>query len=447
MHFHCLATDYDGTLATDGRVSEPTIDALVRLRATGRNLVLVTGRLVADLEEVFPHLDLFDQIVAENGAVIYRPEDRSERVLHDAPAAFFIEALRAKGVEPLSLGHVIVATWHPHEAAVLDAIQELGLELQVIFNKGAVMVLPSGANKATGLAAAMAELGLSARNVVGVGDAENDHAFLAACELSFAVDNALEALKDRCDVVLAHDHGDGVHELIERVLEDDLASVIGSVDRLLIPLGHREDDSPIGVRPGDNLLIAGPSSSGKSRIVTAFLEDVGRRGYQFSVIDPEGDYEELEGAVSFGDANAPPDVEAVMELLADPTSNAVVNLFGVPLEERPDVVEWLLLRLQELRVRAGRPHWIVIDEAHHGLQEEQGRATRALPKEMHGMVFITVLPEHVARELLREVRLLVATADVRSTIEEFARALGESPSWLAEAEFRGDAMQVDPSRR
>ena len=48
----------------------------------------------------------------------------------------------------------------------------------MIFNKGAVMILPSGVNKATGLAAALEELGLSPHNVVGVGDAENDHAFL-----------------------------------------------------------------------------------------------------------------------------------------------------------------------------------------------------------------------------------------------------------------------------
>jgi hypothetical protein len=225
-------------------------------------------------------------------------------------------------------------------------------------------------------------------------------------------------------------------------LEDDLRSEVRGADRLLIPLGHREDASPIGVWPEDNLLIAGPSSSGKSQIVTAFLEEVGRRGYQFSVIDPEGDYEHLEGAVSFGDANAPPELDAVMELLADPTSNAVVNLLGVPLEERPDVVETLLLRLQELRARVGRPHWLVIDEAHHGLPDEQGRAVRVLPKELHGMLFITVHPEHVARELLREVELLVVTADVRSTIEGFARVLGDSPSWITEASSPSEAVHA-----
>jgi HAD superfamily hydrolase (TIGR01484 family) len=86
---------------------------------------------------------------------------------------------------------VIVATWTPHEQVVLDTIRALGLELQVIFNKGAVMVLPSGVNKAFGLRAALAELALSAHNTVAIGDAENDHALLAECELGVAVDNAL----------------------------------------------------------------------------------------------------------------------------------------------------------------------------------------------------------------------------------------------------------------
>jgi hypothetical protein len=46
-----------------------------------------------------------------------------------------------------------VATWEPHQATVLEAIRELGLEHHIIFNKGAVMVLPPGINKAAGLEA------------------------------------------------------------------------------------------------------------------------------------------------------------------------------------------------------------------------------------------------------------------------------------------------------
>jgi hypothetical protein len=73
---------------------------------------------------------------------------------------------------------VIVASWEPHQDTILHVIHDMALELQVIFHKGAVMVLPTGVNKATGLAAALKDLGLSAHNVCAIGDAENDHALL-----------------------------------------------------------------------------------------------------------------------------------------------------------------------------------------------------------------------------------------------------------------------------
>ena len=223
MRYLALCTDYDGTIAHDGRVDQPTIAALERLRASGRKLVLVTGREIGDLQRVFDRLDLFERVVAENGALIYRPASREERVLGEPPPARFVEELRIRGVENVSVGRCIVATWEPNERHVLGAIRDLGLEMQVIFNKGAVMVLPSGTNKATGLVAALDEMNLSAHNCVGVGDAENDHAFLSICECSAAVSNALPAVKEKADIVLAKDHGAGVQQLIEEILDSDLA--------------------------------------------------------------------------------------------------------------------------------------------------------------------------------------------------------------------------------
>ena len=44
MRYLALCTDYDGTVAHHGHVDEPTIDALAALKASGRKLILVTGR-------------------------------------------------------------------------------------------------------------------------------------------------------------------------------------------------------------------------------------------------------------------------------------------------------------------------------------------------------------------------------------------------------------------
>jgi HAD superfamily hydrolase (TIGR01484 family) len=231
MRYLALACDYDGTLAHDGRVNEATLAALKEVRKSGRKLILVTGRELEDLLAVFPAVHVFDRVVAENGALLYHPETREAKVLGARPSEKFIQALRQQGVEPLSVGKVIVATREPHRTTVLNTIHEFGLELQVIFNKGAVMVLPAGVNKATGLVAALKELELSPHNVVGVGDAENDHSFLALCECAVAVANALPALKERADIVTQQDDGAGVMELLEQLLADDLHGYEGRLKR------------------------------------------------------------------------------------------------------------------------------------------------------------------------------------------------------------------------
>ncbi len=222
MRCLALATDYDGTLATHGEVDEPTIAALLRLKSTGRKLILVTGREMPDLQRVFPRLGLFDRVVAENGALLYRTATHEQKLLCEPVPEQLIQCLRDQNV-PISVGRALIATREPHEIVVLEAIRQLGLESHVIFNKGAVMALPSGVNKGTGLKRALDELGLSPHDVIGVGDAENDHALLNACGLGAAVANALPAIKQRADIVTQGAHGAGVAELIEQVLSDGLA--------------------------------------------------------------------------------------------------------------------------------------------------------------------------------------------------------------------------------
>jgi hydroxymethylpyrimidine pyrophosphatase-like HAD family hydrolase len=224
MHYLALATDYDGTIAHDGIVDDATLDALRRVRESGRKLIMVSGRELEDLLATFTHIDLFDRAVLENGALLYHPATKESRQIAPPPPPQLVDTLTARGV-PLSVGRSILATVVPHEHAVLAAIRELGVEWHVIFNKGSVMALPSGVNKATGLQPALDELGLPAERVVGVGDAENDHAFLRLCGLSVAVANALPAVKDTADVVTAGARGAGVAELIDRLLTDDLAGV------------------------------------------------------------------------------------------------------------------------------------------------------------------------------------------------------------------------------
>lgn len=220
--FKALATDYDGTIATHGIVDQPTIAAMERLRAAGHKVILVTGREIDDLRKIFPELTRFDLIVGENGALLYWPATGREELLAKPPPPEFSQALRHAECERLSVGRVIVATFEPYDRVVFDTIKAQRLELQVIFNKGAVMVLPTGVNKASGLRAAVKALGITTEEVVGVGDAENDHAFLDICGFSVAVSNALDVLKRKVSMVTRGDHGRGVTEMIDQWLGEGL---------------------------------------------------------------------------------------------------------------------------------------------------------------------------------------------------------------------------------
>ena len=220
MRFRALATDYDGTIAYDGCVDDDTLAALTRARREGLRLILVTGRELQDLFNTFAHADLFERIVAENGAVLYEPATKTVSSIAPPPPPPLVARLQDESV-PLSVGHSIVATVEPYEHQVLAAIRDLGLEWHVIFNKGSVMALPADVTKATGLAPALAALELAAADVVGVGDAENDQAFLRMCGLAVAVDNALPAVKDLAHVVTAGARGAGVIELIDRLLDGE----------------------------------------------------------------------------------------------------------------------------------------------------------------------------------------------------------------------------------
>jgi hydroxymethylpyrimidine pyrophosphatase-like HAD family hydrolase len=218
--YQVLATDYDGTLAHHGVVSPETLGAIKRMRAAGKKLVLVTGRELEELERVFPDIGLCDLVVAENGALLYWPGTGQIKLLGEPAPPAFVEKLRDRGV-PVTVGRVIVATVEPHETAVLQTIREMALELEIIFNKGSVMILPTGLNKATGLREGLARIGLSTRYTIGVGDAENDHAFLRICGCGVAVANALPALKSRADFVTARPHGEGIAELIDQLLANN----------------------------------------------------------------------------------------------------------------------------------------------------------------------------------------------------------------------------------
>jgi hypothetical protein len=282
---------------------------------------------------------------------------------------------------------------------------------------------PAGVNKATGLACALEALSLSPHNAIAIGDAENDHALLRSCEFAVAVSNALPKLKDSADLVTEHDHGAGVAELIDAILKDDLASFEPRLTRHHVLLGTGAGGAEVSLPPyGQNVLLVGTSGSGKSTLTTGFLERLAEKKYTFCLIDPEGDYDTFGDAVSMGTPTRPPSVEEIVQLLSKPHTSCVANIVGLPIADRPGFFASLAPRLQELRARSGRPHWIVIDEAHHLLPAEWQPGPLALPEKLSGIWQVTVHPDLIAPKALEDVTTLIAVGkQPAAAFQEFAR--------------------------
>ncbi|HVT09283.1 MAG TPA: HAD-IIB family hydrolase, partial [Polyangia bacterium] len=296
----------------------------------------------------------------------------------------------------------------PHETEVMDAIRELGLELQVIFNKGAVMVLPSGVNKASGLEFALTDLGLSRHEVVGVGDGENDHAFLAHCELSVAVADAVPSLAEAADIVTRGGAGVGVVQLVDALIAEDARVLTPRRPRHQIPLGVRGDATSYAVPARDGtILCVGGDDAARSALLTHVLRRLADESYQSCVIDPAGvhgaDPTGKDASVILGVPDRAPTIAEVLAALAAPGRNVVVSLAALPPGEQPGFAAQLIAAVGELRERTGRPHFLVVDRAE--LVWTRDSLPDGVPE---GMVVATAAPDRLPPRLLAAVSLVLS---------------------------------------
>ncbi|HEX2705682.1 MAG TPA: HAD hydrolase family protein [Candidatus Lustribacter sp.] len=282
-----VAMDLDGTIATDDQVGDTVREAIGRARENQLATVLVTGRILADLDTGFPGLrDLFDAIVAENGAVL--DIDGFVHELGEALGPQLSAALSRAGI-PHRTGRILLGCPAEHANAVSDLVAALGLDAQLVRNRGQLMLVPAGISKGTGLLAALHELGLSPHNVLAVGDAENDLALLAAAEIGVAVANALPSVREHADLVLDRPNGCGVAALLGGPL------VAG---RQPMQVSRRRSrsvpsaDGSVATVPGAgaNILVTGDTGSGKSHLAGLLIEQWIDAGYSVLVVDVEGDY-------------------------------------------------------------------------------------------------------------------------------------------------------------
>ncbi len=411
MKLSALALDYDGTIAIDDAVPQHTRAAIETARAAAIKVLIVTGRSLDELTRVAGDLRFVDGIVAENGAVVYFPDNGHTTLLAPTIPPEFVAEVERRGIRARA-GRCLVDAAAVDGPRLLDAIRAMELPLVLLFNRSRVMVLPQGISKATGLHTALDMLRLSARNTVAIGDAENDHAMLSLAEVGVAVQWGSATLQSVADFVVP---GNGAPSIAPYVYELAKAGrlPIPPVARRRLRLGIAEDgrEFSLAVR-GRNVLIAGDARSGKSWVAGLLCEQLILHGYCVCVLDPEGDYRSLEalpGVSVLGGDDPPPSPRDLNRALRYPDRSVVVDLSRLPHDTKIEYIRAALPALNVLRRRTGLPHRILLDEAHYFLHDEDAHAL--LDLELNGYTVVTYNASRLAAELIAKSEVIISTCE------------------------------------
>jgi hydroxymethylpyrimidine pyrophosphatase-like HAD family hydrolase len=423
-----LACDYDGTLASHDRLAPEAVRALEQARAAGLRVVLATGRTFFELTRVCDRLDLFDAVVVENGGVLYFPGPGTVHDQAPPPPPRLLAALDRRQIA-YQVGRVVVGTWRAREEAVRQALADTGTALEIVHNRAALMLLPEGVTKGSGLRAAARALGLSPHDVVGVGDAENDLPLFDACGFSACPADAVAAVQARVDWVLPGENGRAVAAFIAGpLLEGRLA--LHRSPRRRVELGWAPATGERVTLParGVSVLIGGDPFSGKSRLAGLLVERLVAERYAVWVLDPEGDYRPLAelGEVAWAAVATEAELaEALGPVERGPAASAVLDLSAGDHPRKVALAAAFLRRARALRAGRGLPHWIVVDEAHY-LLHPQGVDPAAVEPAAPGLCLVTHRASWLTPALARAFDVLLLA---RTTTDEELAFLG---GWLAE---------------
>jgi hypothetical protein len=447
VHLTVFACDFDGTLADEGQVDPATWDALRAARMAGMVHILVTGRALDSIIGSGPFEELFEAIVAENGAVVQLTRRNKVALPFGALDARLVQQWHAMDL-PMEWGLAIAATVKPHDEVLLRTLRTSRACATVVYNRNAAMFLPPGATKGSGLLYALEELGYSAHNVLACGDAENDRSLFEVAEMGVAVANATPDLRSAADVVLAEPAGAGVRRLLHDLLAGKPPVHRPRPERALV-LGQRSSGSPVRLDPyaviESNMGILGCSGSGKSWLAGLVTEELLKQKYQVCIIDPEGDYRALAASprtLLLGGPETPlPSVASVLNVAEWNNVSLVLDLSMYEVERRHAYLGDFLRALRGLRARRGRPHFFLIDEVQSFCPSEGGELTDLLQEAMQwgGFGLVSYRPSLVARPLLERLDQLLLT---RLALPE---EISTVAPWLRRYKGSGEVLDALPT--
>jgi hypothetical protein len=440
-YFRAVAVDYDGTLTEGGRPGEDVLGALREIRDEGRRVLLVTGRILAELRHEFFDMDeWFDLIVAENGAVISR--GNVSRSIASPISPELETALQNRGV-PFRRGQVLLACDGEYAGVVFEELTRLGLDYQIVHNRGVFMVLPAGVSKGSGLWEALGALGISPHSTIAVGDAENDLSMLEECELGVAVANSVESLKKHADLILSESGAAGVASLLRGPIVRGETWV--EPKRWRIEVGSSPENQPVTLPASQiNLLITGAATGGKSYAAGLLAEQLIALKYSVCVLDPEGDHAPLgllRGVTVIGGKEHLPSPKQLARIVERNLDSLVIDLSLLSPREKEAYIPQALEVLRRQRARTGLPHWIFADEAHVPLADRA--AGRCFEPGEKGYCLVTYRPAIVCKEANVTFDYVLAVAseqDTESDVIESVSALTRIPAG-ALVQFLADAVQ------
>ncbi|MBK8595520.1 MAG: HAD hydrolase family protein [Holophagales bacterium] len=275
-------------------------------------------------------------------------------------------------------------------------------------NRQELMLVPAGVSKGTGLFDALGDLGISRHSTLAVGDAENDHSLLGACELGVAVANAVPSLKEAADVVLSEGGSAGLARFLlgPAVLSDETPEP----RRFQAVLGTWEDGSAAKVpASGVNVLVTGGTMSGKSHLTGLLAERLLGLGYSLCVLDPEGDHVSLgrlRGVLAVGGNEPLPGPEQLPRLIEHRFGSVVVDLSFLEPSAKLAYCRAALEELAALWSDTGLPHWLFVDEAQVALNLAHDRVEGFDPRRP-GTCLTTWQPEHLPEEILESLDVVL----------------------------------------
>ncbi len=426
MRLRVIATDYDGTIASDGFLHPAVREAIGKARQRGVLVVIVTGRILSELRQVAGPLDFVDGVVAENGAVLALPNGHTT-LLGSPPLMALLTKLTQRGID-FKVGRCVVEMDASLADVAIELIRLLELPLAITFNRGRMMLLPAAISKAGGLRELLNMLGASVHNAVGIGDAENDHELLNCCELGVAVAWGSARLQQAAGHVLEGAGPAAVAEYIDRISTEIRLPLETTTHRKLI-LEVREGHAPfeMAIR-GRNVLVAGDTQSGKSWLAGLLIEQQILQGYTVYAFDPEGDYgslASLPNTVVLGGGRLLPQGDDLKMLLRQGLS-VILNLSHLQQTEKSEYVQFHLPMVANHRREQGFPHRILLDECHYFLGHSQGK--HLLDAELDGYTLVTYRPSQLPASVLKLIDVVAVTRLAeREEVDALRNLLNNTP--------------------